>query len=62
MSTNLQDEQFASEMLGYVEINKRNALEGAIEWISKNCTPDEVFDEDTLYEWAKEHGMVHPPL
>lgn len=31
-----------------------------IEWISKNFNPEEVFDEDELFRWAKEKGATFP--
>lgn len=31
-------------------------LDTAIEWISENLEPTEVFDEKTLAEWATSNG------
>ncbi len=33
-------------------------LDYAIEHIQKNMTPEEVFTEDQLLEWANDFGMV----
>ncbi len=31
-------------------------LEGAKEWISGHLSPEDVFDEDALSEWAQGNG------
>lgn len=33
-------------------------LESVLDWVRDNYTPDEVFDEDVLMEWAEENGYV----
>ena len=33
-------------------------LDDAIDWISSNMSPDEVFSEKDLGEWATENGFV----
>ena len=30
-------------------------LDACIEWIQKNLEPDDVFDEEQLIKWYKEH-------
>ncbi len=32
-------------------------LDQAVEWVSRNMTPDQVFDNDTLTDWAKDNNM-----
>lgn len=33
-------------------------LDAAIEWIKENLTPDDVFGEDALSEWATNNGFT----
>lgn len=33
-------------------------LEEAIDWIKSNLDPDEVFDDDSLHDWANENGYM----
>ncbi len=35
-------------------------LDDAIEWIEDNLAPDDVFDIETLDEWAEANGWVRP--
>ena len=32
-------------------------LDDAIDWISKNLKPEDVFEEDTLKTWSEEQGV-----
>jgi len=32
-------------------------LDQAIEWIKNNLTPEDVFDEEDLIEWAEDNGF-----
>ena len=40
------------------EIVPSSFLEDAVEWISVNLHPEDVFDEGTLDEWALDNGYV----
>lgn len=54
MSTSAQDKSFNSDMEGQVEVTlASSALENAMSWIGANMNPDDVFDEKTLKNWAK---------
>ncbi len=47
----------AKENKGFTEaMIGRWPLDEAIEWISKNLDPDDVFDEEKLEEWANKTG------
>ena len=53
MPTGKQDSNFANEMKDTIEIIvSDNALENAIDWISKNLDPYEVFSTKQLTDWA----------
>ena len=53
MSTSArQDREFLDHVVG------STALESAIEWISSNMNPDEVFKESILEEWAESNGWT----
>lgn len=32
-------------------------MEAVMDWVRENYTPDEVFDEDALAEWAEENDL-----
>jgi hypothetical protein len=34
-------------------------LESATEWIQNEFSPDELFSEAELEEWAKDNGFIH---
>lgn len=62
MPTGRQDKEFATmiEKKDLVEVSatlKATALDSAIEWISKNLNPDEVFDTKDLENWAESNGF-----
>lgn len=48
-----QDREFIETL-----INSR-LLEEAIEWISRNLEPEQVFSTEDLEKWARESGFVH---
>ena len=33
-------------------------LDDAIDWIANNLSPEDVFSEEQLQEWALDHGFV----
>lgn len=35
-----------------------STLDNAIDWISSNLNPDDVFSESDLEKWAEDHGFV----
>jgi hypothetical protein len=35
-------------------------LDSAIDWIAHNMTPEQVFDEEALTQWARENDMRTP--
>lgn len=54
MSTRSQDKEFNEVMQSEVEISfTGSALDTAIQYIGKEFSPDEVFDERKLTEWAQ---------
>lgn len=60
MPTGTQDRHFAEVMRDSVdEVKMSNgALDNAIEWISKNLNPDDVFSDKELSAWAEANGYV----
>lgn len=53
MATTLrQDQDFLAHVIPSA------LLESAIEWIAKNMSPDDVFSERALEEWAEANGFV----
>lgn len=52
MTTSSQDRDFRDEIFG------TEKLEVAIDWISTNMSPADVFDEELLQAWAEENGYV----
>jgi hypothetical protein len=51
MSTRQQRNDFISYVIA------DDLLDTAIEWISQNMAPEEMFDESTLTSWAHENDM-----
>ncbi len=47
-----QATKFATYMSDVGRLNR------AVDWISQNLKPGEVFTHDQLSEWAKDHGYV----
>ena len=41
-----------------LEVIPSDLLEAVIDWINDNLTPDEVFDEYELEDWAEDNGFV----
>ena len=39
-------------------LNQDNLLDDAIDYITANLDPDDVFEESTLSEWAEANGYV----
>jgi hypothetical protein len=60
MPTSKEDADFASEMKDSVDEVKMSssALDNAISWISSRLTPDEVYSEKQLAEWAESNGYT----
>jgi hypothetical protein len=54
-TTNRQDADFSEEMIESVKISNL-ALTRAIEWITTNLTPEQVYPESELKEWAEKNG------
>ena len=52
MTTREQDEEFVSDMIGM------ELLDNAVEWISKNLKPEDVFTDSELEDWALDNGYV----
>lgn len=52
MTTYTQDKKFINEVIG------DSLLEDAIDWISHNLSPEEVFEEAELENWARQNGFV----
>ena len=50
MATPNQNIEFTSSILPVL------LLDDAIEWISRNLSPDEVFEKGKLAEWAEDNG------
>ncbi len=50
MPTGKQDNAFITEVI------PQNLLDAAIEWISKNLEPDDVFLNKKLDDWATSSG------
>lgn len=60
MPTNREDSAFAEVMKDSVdEVKMSNTtLDNAIDWISSNLEPDEVFDDKKLSAWAENNGYI----
>jgi hypothetical protein len=61
MSTARQDQSFAAMINDHVEVTttvSKSALEFAIEWISNEFEPDDLFTEKQLSSWAESNGYV----
>jgi hypothetical protein len=63
MPTGRQDREFIQmmEIEDLIEVKttiKNSALEYAIDWISKNIDPEDVFSETQLEKWAEANGYV----
>ena len=54
MTTSRQDREFAAELMP----DGNDWLGKAIDWIKINMNPEDVFDKDTLNDWAVDNGWV----
>ena len=52
MTTRKQDEDFIAELI------QSSLLDYAVEWISKNLAPEEVFTDAALSVWATNNDYV----
>jgi len=52
MATEEQNKKFTGSLL------VQWPLDEAIDWIKANLSPEDVFDEDELSEWATDRGFV----
>ena len=52
MTTAYQDERFIAAVIS------KTLLEESIEWIASHLSPEDVFDEKALRNWAESYGMV----
>lgn len=52
MSTYLQDNAFIKSIID------SDLLRNAIDWISQNMSPEDVFSKDQLETWAENNGFV----
>lgn len=50
MATVRHNEEFTRTLL------PTSPLDNAIEWIKSNLAPDDVFDEEELYHWARDNA------
>ena len=50
--TGTQNDEFLNDVMGV----PKYPMDTAVEWISDNLNPDEVFDTDVLQTWAEENG------
>lgn len=55
-----QEREFAEEIRdSYSEFKvSDSALSGAIEWIANNLSPDDVFSDNDLANWAEKNGYA----
>lgn len=62
MPTGNQDKNFAEEMAASVDETtvkmSSSSLDNAISWMQDNLTPDDVFTDKQLIEWAENNGFV----
>lgn len=59
MPSGSQDKAFAENMDSFLSASLSTAaLDGAIEWISNNLSPDDVFTTKDLESWAENNGYI----
>jgi glycerol-3-phosphate responsive antiterminator len=60
MPTSRQDQEFKKEMEGHIDTitMSASALDAAIDFISSNFDPDDIFSTKQLEEWAESNGYV----
>jgi hypothetical protein len=51
MTSSTQDRNFLEEVIG------ARVLEAAMDWIAKEFSPEDVFDEGKLSDWALNNGF-----
>ncbi len=56
MPSSAQDASFAEDMDSMVVVDRKHALDRAIDWISSNLEPIDVFSEKDLEAWAEANG------
>jgi len=54
---NFYDQALKTPFDGMAESYSGEILENAVEFISANFDPEEIFSEDQLTRWAKENGF-----
>lgn len=55
----MQKEGFKNEVTGELSVDiPTTILNTAIEWIAKNCEPQQVFDQIDLEKWAESNGYT----
>lgn len=54
MTTVRQDQDFIAEVINIPD----DLLEKSIDWIRDNLSPEEVFSEKQLNDWAERNGFV----
>lgn len=61
MPTGSQDKEFANLMDSETDVKvsvSSGALDSAIEWISRNLNPEDVFSKSDLESWAESNGYI----
>jgi len=60
MPTSRQDDAFSKEMEGQIDTItiSKNALDVAIDFISSEFEPDDIFTKKQLEDWAESNGYV----
>ena len=56
MTSSREDRDFGSEMSSHLDFS--GLLPDAITWIQDNMTPDQVFNQDVLNDWAEANDFV----
>ncbi|MFC1924280.1 hypothetical protein ACFLXA_02820 [Chloroflexota bacterium] len=52
MTTATQDKSFLDHII------KSNILEDAVDWIGINLSPEDVFSDKDLEDWALDNGFI----
>lgn len=60
MPSTRQDKEFAEEMEGSLDriVMSSSSLDNAINWMQSKLTPDDVFTDKQLDDWATLNGYV----
>lgn len=56
MTTSKQDREFGEKVLSLFDVS--DLLAESVMWIGENMSPEDVFDESTLEEWAAANNFV----